>query len=88
MVDTLRNEITFGSGDVCIFLSGETGCGRLIMRNQKPIKIGRYRKAKTKDAQLTITESDFVMKFSNPASIDALIFSLQKIKEQSFPDNE
>lgn len=88
MINPTKNTIKFGNGDVCIYLSVEPGCGRLVLRNQQKRKIGVYRKAKPSEATLAVRPDDVVMNFSNPESIDAVITSLQKIKKYAFQNEK
>lgn len=86
MIDFYRNEIAFGSGDVCIFISGEEGCGRLIFRNQEPQEIGVFKDPAPNEQILQIEGGDIIMSFSNAQSLDAVIRSLQKIKSLAFKE--
>lgn len=86
MINFYRNEIAFGTGDVCIFLSGEPGCGRLILRNQEPQEIGVLYGPDPGKPVLHIESGDIIMSFSNPQSVDAVIRSLEEIKAVAFRD--
>ena len=90
MINFYRNEIAFGTGDVCIYMSGEKGCGRLIFRNQDPQEIlseMSKKKAKAADPseeQLQIDGGDIILSFTNAQSVDAVIRSLLTIKSLAF----
>jgi len=86
MINFYRNEIEFGSGDVCIFMSGEAGRGRLVFRNQEPQPIGVFKNPAPDEEVLFIEGGDIIMSFSNPQSVDAVIRSLQTIKDLAFKD--
>lgn len=84
MINFYRNEIAFGSGDVCIYMSGEKGCGRLIFRNQDPQEIGVFQAADPIEEQLQIDGGDIILSFTNAQSVDAVIRSLLTIKSLAF----
>lgn len=84
MINFYRNEIEFGSGDVCIFMCGEQGRGRLVFRNQEPQPIGVFKNPEPDEEVLFIEGGDIIMSFSNPQSVDAVIRSLLTIKSLAF----
>lgn len=84
MINFCRNEIAFGTGDVCIYMSGEKGCGRLIFRNQDPQEIGVFQAADPSEEQLQIDGGDIILSFTNAQSVDAVIRSLLTIKSLAF----
>lgn len=84
MINFYRNEIAFGTGDVCIYMSGEKGCGRLIFRNQDPLEIGVFQAADPSEEQLQIDGGDIILSFTNAQSVDAVIRSLLTIKSLAF----
>lgn len=84
MINFYRNEIAFGTGDVCIYMSGEKGCGRLIFRNQDPQEIGVFQAADPSEEQLKIDGGDIILSFTNAQSVDAVIRSLLTIKSLAF----
>lgn len=84
MINFYRNEIAFGTGDVCIYMSGEKGCGRLIFRNQDPQEIGVLQVADSSEEQLQIDGGDIILSFTNAQSVDAVIRSLLTIKSLAF----
>ena len=86
MIDFYRNEIAFGSGDVCVFMSSEQGCGRLVFRNQEPQEIGVFQTADPSTETLLIEGGDIIMSFTNAQSVDAVIRSLQTIKALAFKE--
>ena len=86
MIDFYRNEISFGSGDVCIYMSGEQGCGRLIFRNQEPQEIGVFKAPDPAEEMLQIDGGDIIMSFTNAQSVDAVIRSLLTIKALAFEE--
>ena len=84
MINFYRNEIAFGTGDVCIYMSREKGCGRLIFRNQDPQEIGVFQAADPSEEQLQIDGGDIILSFTNAQSVDAVIRSLLTIKSLAF----
>ena len=84
MINFYRNEIAFSTGDVCIYMSGEKGCGRLIFRNQDPQEIGVFQAADPSEEQLQIDGGDIILSFTNAQSVDAVIRSLLTIKSLAF----
>ena len=84
MINFYRNEIAFGTGDVCIYMSGGKGCGHLIFRNQAPQEIGVFQAADPSEEQLQIDGGDIILSFTNAQSVDAVIRSLLTIKSLAF----
>ena len=93
MVFAQLNRIQFGKGDVSILMSmagtKAEPQAALIFENREPTKIGPVGDvgAKKVDFVRYNPQKDIVMLFSNHESIDAMIYALQTVKENTFGEN-
>ncbi len=84
MINLYRNQVVFGTGDVSINIGGTAGTGLLVLRNTDPQEIGKFNPSSGSDEVLRIEQGDFLIAFTNRESVDAVITSLQMIKQVAF----
>lgn len=86
MINHHRTELSFGSGDICIYMCGVPGCGKLVFRNQEPCEIGTFHRADPRKHALQLEGGDIIMSFSNAQSVDAVIRALKEIRTLAFEE--